>query len=144
MSVLDTVISFLTPYECMKCAVEAALLCHNCQIKLKPARSVCFMCLRPTAQFKTCSVCFKLSNIHTVWRVADYGDTAKELVWRLKFTGARAAATDMAACMALLNRPPGHTLIVHIPTATSRVGQRGYDQAELLAKAYVERNTKPA
>lgn len=138
MSVLDTVISFLTPYKCISCSAEGSLLCNACQNKLPGAKSVCFMCLQPTVAFETCEKCFKKSNVTRVWRVAAYGDIAKEMVWRLKFTGARSAATDMAMCMARIYRPNVRTIIVPIPTATSRVRQRGYDQADLLARAYAK------
>jgi ComF family protein len=65
-----------------------------------------------------------------------YIGAAKELVWRLKYSGAQAAAKIMAREMAAAlppNRDKG-TIIVPVPTASSRVRQRGYDQASLLAR----------
>src|SRR6266702_2307994 len=66
--------------------------------------------------------------------VTPYQGVAKALIWRLKFGRAQAAARDIAL---LLQLPPeaGHArLLVHVPTATSRVRQRGYDQARLIAR----------
>ncbi|HYH36181.1 MAG TPA: phosphoribosyltransferase family protein [Candidatus Saccharimonadales bacterium] len=58
---------------------------------------------------------------------------AKELVGRLKFSGAQAASERMARCMLPLLES-GRYLIMPVPTATSRVRSRGYDQAGLLAR----------
>ncbi len=38
---------------------------------------------------------------------------------------------------------PENALLVHIPTATSRVRQRGYDQAELIARQAAKRMGLP-
>lgn len=66
---------------------------------------------------------------------AQYCDVPKELVHKLKFERARAAAATLASLMSeKWGDVSTDTLIVHVPTATSRRRQRGYDQAELLAK----------
>jgi ComF family protein len=63
-----------------------------------------------------------------------YSGTAKELVWKLKFAGAQAAVEQMAAQMLPRLRAASGTIVVPVPTATSRVRRRGYDQARLLAR----------
>lgn len=73
--------------------------------------------------------------------MTNYDGIAKELVRRLKFGGARSAADNMAELMA-----PAvgvGVLLVHLPTAASRVRQRGYDQADLLAKALAAKTDQP-
>jgi len=70
--------------------------------------------------------------------VASYYDgIAKDLVWKLKFGGGQTAARQMSINMKNIlnfsNCLPG-TIIVPVPTATSRIRSRGYDQAELLAR----------
>ncbi|HEX7368367.1 MAG TPA: phosphoribosyltransferase family protein [Candidatus Saccharimonadales bacterium] len=70
---------------------------------------------------------------------AVYKGLAKDMVWRLKFSGAQAAANEMARLLArLLARQlpqDERVMIVPVPTATSRARMRGYDQAQLLARA---------
>jgi len=71
-----------------------------------------------------------------MWPAAEYVGVVKEIVHRLKFGRAQAAANDMAVVVAA--RVPKElplTLITYVPTAHTRVRQRGYDQAALLAKA---------
>ena len=143
MNWLDTLIGSLAPHSCVGCRKEGSLLCGACQQNLPSAAECCFKCLQPITDYRTCLTCYKASGLQTVWRVTPYDAVAKELIWRLKFTGARQAAQAMAQSMATLHRPAHHTYIIPIPTATSRVRQRGYDQATLLAKNYAHLTGQP-
>jgi ComF family protein len=69
-----------------------------------------------------------------------YRGAAKDIIWKLKFGRARSGATEVAALIASrlglrrqLGRLPA-VIITHAPTATTRVRQRGYDQAQLIAR----------
>jgi ComF family protein len=72
--------------------------------------------------------------LYAVHVATSYRGLAKELIARFKFSGARAAAAVVAGVMSPLVIPQD-AVIVPIPTATSRVRLRGYDQATLIAKA---------
>jgi ComF family protein len=75
-----------------------------------------------------------------VWVATTYDEGAKELVHKLKFEHAMAAAKPITELMAeALPYLPEGIVIVHVPTATSRRRQRGYDQAELLARHLARR-----
>lgn len=131
---IDHLLSILAPYECLGCAAEGSLLCTACIQQLPAIPERCYSCRMPSANARTCSVCGKASSLHSVWAGTNYGGTAKDLVWRLKSSGARRAVRQMAAHLAgFIDRDPGLT-IVPVPTATSRVRRRGYDQARLLAR----------
>jgi len=108
MSIIDKFLAILAPHECLGCRQEGSLLCSACLELLPPA---------PQG-----SQAFAL-----------YQGTAKDLIWRLKTSGAQAAATVMADCMKDLIRS-NNALLVAVPTATSRVRQRGYDQSSLLVR----------
>ena len=138
MSILDIIVSLVAPHECIGCHAEGALLCIDCCKKIPDTTSCCFLCMQPTKSFQTCITCSQKTLLQTVWRTTSYKGIAKELIWRLKFTGARNVADQIAFCMAGQHSPQPGILIVPIPTATSRVRQRGYDQAGLLAKAYAK------
>jgi len=64
-------------------------------------------------------------------------------VWKLKFTGAQAAAVEMAQLMKMSIRGLSGVL-VPVPTATSRVRGRGYDQAVLLTRALSRETGSPS
>ncbi len=56
------------------------------------------------------------------------------LIWRMKFDRGKAAATPLAQILDItLPYFSEEVIIVPIPTATSRVRQRGYDQSKLIA-----------
>lgn len=59
---------------------------------------------------------------------------AQELVHKLKFERARAAAGSIAGQIAPLVPQKHFDLIVHAPTANTRARRRGYDQSALIAR----------
>jgi ComF family protein len=122
MSVLDTLLGILAPYDCLGCRTEGTLLCPVCQLKLPSA---------PPFEHR-------LHNLWAIRSVTPYEDVAKSLVWKLKSNGARAAALIMAAHMTKFIENTDY-LLVPVPTATARVRQRSYDQAKLLAGALSRR-----
>ncbi|SRR6266702_1959834 len=130
---LEQFVALIAPHDCLVCGTEGRLLCAACAAQLPPAVSRCYRCQRVTPGFRTCTSC-QASPLRAVRAVTPYQGVAKALIWRLKFGRAQAAARDIAL---LLQLPPeaGHArLLVHVPTATSRVRQRGYDQARLIAR----------
>jgi ComF family protein len=72
----------------------------------------------------------------------DYTGLAKVLVKELKFSGRRGAAKEIAA---LMPAPPevSTSILVPIPTATSRVRERGFDHALELTKMYARLHDLP-
>jgi ComF family protein len=72
--------------------------------------------------------------------MTSYEGLGKELVQYLKYKGARSAATEMASLRELTLVG---VLVVPAPTATSRVRQRGYDQAVLFARELAKRTHVP-
>lgn len=118
MSFIDTVIGKIAPHDCLGCGTEGSLLCTDCIQKLPPAAE------QP----------HKPAHLGIVQSVTNYQGMAKDLVWKLKSSGAQSAAKIMAAQMSRLLGPRKPGLIVPVPTATSRVRGRGYDQAKLLAR----------
>jgi ComF family protein len=117
MSVIDSLISIIAPYDCVGCGGEGSLLCPSCRINLPPPQ------LQKHAN----------SSLRHIQSATLYQGAAKDLIWKLKSGGAQAAAKIMARQMARLLKT-NNQLIVPVPTATSRVRQRGYDQAKLIAK----------
>jgi ComF family protein len=141
MSLLDTILSKITPYSCLSCRSEGALLCDACTLKIPPALDRCYRCYAPTVAGMTCADCQPASALSVVRTVTLYDGVAKDLLWKLKSGGAQEASRQMAALMAPL---VGSVLVItHVPTATSRVRQRGYDQARLLARNLARETRSP-
>lgn len=135
---ITPLLSLLAPHECVGCSAEGLLLCAACTSQQVPAHSRCPYCHAPWPDFAVCSACQPGVLLEAVYSCFAYAGEAKDLVWKLKFGRAKAAADEMGRLMAGLlpveHRRP--TIVTHAPTATSRVRQRGYDQAALLAKTF--------
>jgi ComF family protein len=133
MSLLDTLVATFAPHDCLGCGAEGVLLCSECRGLFSQIPERCYRCKKLSTGNKTCASCRSSSALHTVRAVTVYDFIAKDVVWLLKFRGAQAAASEMAALMAVFDFDE-NALFVHIPTATTRVRQRGYDQARLIAR----------
>ncbi len=82
-------------------------------------------------------------DLERVSSATDYGSVAKDLIWKLKSSGAQEAAKIMASRMLKLIPPTRSGLIVPVPTASSRVRRRGYDQSRLIARELSRRSRVP-
>jgi ComF family protein len=134
--VVERLTNFYAPHACVQCGETGAILCPACRLALPRPVPRCFRCNAYDENFKTCTNCRRYAPIRHVIPVTRYDDeTGKMLITALKFHYAKAAAREIAACIA--ERQPdifsGDMIITHLPTATSRVRQRGYDQARLIA-----------
>ena len=72
-----------------------------------------------------------------------YDNDAKVLIAKLKYDGAQSAAVEMAKLLSQRSIFSDESIIVPVPTATSRVRRRGYDQAKLIARGLAKQNRLP-
>lgn len=135
MNIVERLISIVAPHECIACGYEGSLLCTNCIELLGPLPpEKCFSCQKISSNNKTCKNCRQKSKLGHVWIRTEYKDEAKELIHLLKFERAKASQEIIAAAMVEILPKRTSTIIVPIPTASSRKRQRGYDQSVLIAK----------
>lgn len=139
MNILNMLIMIVAPHTCVGCGTEGSLLCSPCRSGLVVLPLRCYRCRKLTPHGQTCLSCRATSGLYRVHVATLYHGSAKSLVWRLKFTGAQAAATMMVDCMPSLPITRD-TIIMHVPTATGRIRQRGYDQAALMARVIARRS----
>jgi ComF family protein len=117
MRLFEQLLGIIAPHECAVCTCEGTLLCIDCAHNLPQA-----VLERP------------LRGVVNVWPGVMYAGHAKAVVHAVKFERAAAGAQDMARAIA--SRLPHDIpwIVTHIPTATVRVRQRGYDQSRLVAQ----------
>ena len=141
---IESLIALMAPHECLVCTTEGALLCDDCMEKLPLPSPICYRCEQKSAHHMTCKDCRQVSALHSVTPVAVYEGIVKDLIWRLKFGRAKAAAHDIARHLCL---PVGHedhpVAVMYVPTATSRTRVRGYDQARLIARSFARLHQLP-
>lgn len=125
----------MAPHRCLNCGSEGTLLCAWCLPDAFPRLpSRCFACQKAAADSTTCVKCRRHIPIKRIWAATQYEGLAHKLLHAYKFERALAAATIIASAISeALPYLPKDTIIVPVPTATSRIRQRGYDHAELIA-----------
>lgn len=140
MNILERAISVLAPHACLSCEAEGGLLCAPCRLSvLAPLPSRCYLCHKVNRQYSVCVNCKNRSSLSHVWVAASYEGIAKNLVYKLKFGRANAAAGPVSQAISeQLPRLNKKVLVTHIPTANQRIRLRGYDQAQLIAKAVAQ------
>lgn len=145
MFLLETIIGTVAPLECVVCSRQGQALCSACcfdMLSRLPSR--CFRCYRRTRDYRTCSKCAVTSPLLHVWVASEYNLDIAAVVKSYKFARNRALARPLAeltsAGLPYFRHPP---VVVAVPTATTRVRQRGYDHALLLARALAEHMVWP-
>jgi len=143
MSIIEDLLALIAPHQCIGCGREGSLLCATCSADLRKVPPRCYVCRRWSDDFKTCVPCRRQTPLRNVWAVTTYDGVAKELLHRFKFERARAGAKPIAALLAVKYASVEDVVVVHVPTANTRVRQRGYDQAALIAKEFAARIERP-
>ncbi len=137
---LDKAFSLIAPHACLACGKEGSLLCYECVEQLPEVQSSCYRCHARSDEYRPCGNCVQTSELAAVFAATSYAEpVAKELVARLKFIFAYEAAETVAGMLAErlhVHRDalPTELIVTHVPTATTRVRQRGFDQAQLIAR----------
>ena len=136
---LGAVLSFLMPQPCVHCRREGDVLCQDCIANLpRIDGTLCKSCgERIGRRYDICADCAvappPLDKIAPVYR---YHGPARSAVLALKFRSIRSIAPIMARPMAAqrLLTHGNVDCIVAVPTHAKRLRERGYNQAELLAR----------
>ena len=140
MFLAERLISIVAPHVCLVCGTEGSLLCEWCQPDaVLPLPSRCYRCNKATKGYAVCDACKKKTPLRHDWPVTELGGTPQQLVYFLKFGRAQAAVQPMSQMMNDVLPYLEDYVVVPVPTATTRVRNRGYDQSVLLARALAVR-----
>ena len=118
----DVAFRLVFPQRCVLCGREDSMLCGPCRASL-PA-------------YLQADTLPKLDGIQSIRAVWPYEGRIREIVRNYKYSGLKALAPILSAEMAgvLEDWNPPVSMIVHIPSHHTRLRERGFDQAELLAR----------
>jgi ComF family protein len=125
------------------------LVCSPCWSRMRPIPDPrCPRCWTPrltgAAADAGCATCKELpGSIRVVRSAYVMSGPARELEHALKYRGWHAIAELMAERMALLSLPDDvvdeASIVVPVPTTPARLRERGYNQAELIARSFARR-----
>ena len=132
---LDRALDVLFPRSCAGCGSGPWPFCRGCASELEPLGPPwCRRCGRPTAvDVDGCRDC-PPAPIVSARSAFAYRGPAKDAVHRLKFSGWRGVGEALAQAVVALGPPPADA-VTWVPLARRRRAERGYDQAQVLARA---------
>ncbi len=116
----------LLPPTCPCCGARGAAPCPACRARLRPPPPAA-----PPA------------GVDGWVALLAYEGVGRELVARLKYRNARSTLHWLADGLAALVDPAGVDAVTWAPTTVARRRERGFDQAELLARAVARRLARP-
>ncbi len=126
---LVALLDLLYPPHCVACDTPGSWFCTNCAERsplLEPSTS----CDAPITRHGK-------NHLLDVRSVAYHLPPIQRAVHALKYEGLRAVAIPLGDLLAACwrQRPAGASVIVPVPLHAKRLRERGYNQAELLARA---------
>lgn len=135
---LRWLLDLLFPARCLGCGQRGGLLCAGCEPTvpyLPPA--ACPTCARPATDGQRCSRCRAAAPaLDGVRAVCWLEGPVRRGIHQLKYRRARVVADWLAGLLlaSLAARPLLADLVVPVPVPPDRLRQRGFNQAELLAR----------
>lgn len=144
---IKAILDVLAPTTCLQCKREGPILCDGCLPQVLdplviPSR--CFLCHALTDNFSTCRKCRKQTPLTRVRVGTAYTQIPKELVSSLKFGPDRTVANIIAGWLYETGSIESVDIISWVPTARTRVRQRGFDHAKYIAHGLSNRHNLPS
>jgi ComF family protein len=142
--------ALVVPPRCTACGAPAPRacqqLCGACRRALPwLPEPLCERCALPLPHAHGCPA--RAAAFDAAWAAVAYDGVARDALHALKFAGARPLAGVMAAQIAAAAPPrllaAAGAVLVPVPAHPGRRRARGYDQAELLARALARRSGMP-
>lgn len=122
------------PRQCAGCGTFDEDLCASCIAKLEPSLYSCIFCGLENNDGSTCPRCKKDFSLDGFCSVVSYHDPlAQKIIAAFKYRDHRDLAAPIASLMRRGGIPPGNMPLA-LPLAPPRQRERGYNQAELLAR----------
>ena len=119
---------------------DDVLLPASCPICHRPGPAPCADC---RAELRSAGAAPLPTGVDGCVAVLAYEGAGRELIARLKYRNARSSLAWLAEQMARAVDPAAVDVVTWVPTTADRRRQRGFDQAELLARHVARRLRRP-
>jgi ComF family protein len=143
------VLDLLFPKLCLGCGAEGVSFCEACRSRMARPAPSCPICSKRNFTGILCTSCAEKSGLRRFLAPFSYRDPlVRELIHTYKYAGVRGLAAlfadEIAAFLEAYGIRPNKTfMLVPIPLHRSRERERGFNQAELLARELGERLELP-
>ena len=133
-TMIETLLSALSPHLCYACGRIGSVLCDNCKYDIIYDHfNECILCSKvcePSGICKACRPCFSRA-----WCVGQRAEVLRKVIDDYKFENVKAARIPLASLLSsTIGMLPSSVVLVPIPTIPAHIRRRGYDHAVLLAK----------
>ena len=143
-NIFTPLLELFFPRRCASCGAFDEDLCISCAAKLECSSYSCIFCGRENNDGRTCSRCEPHYSLDGFCSVVSYHDPlVQTVIVAFKYRNHRGLADPIASLMRHQGAPGGDMLAA-LPLAPQRRGERGYNQAELLARALAKMTAIPA
>ena len=141
-TMIQRVLEIIAPHPCSGCGKIGSILCEDCKYDIihEPFWG-CILCGRPNSY----GICASHdSPVVRAYVVGQRSHALETILNQLKFQHVKAAALPLAQLLHThLPLLPSNIVVVPIPTVRSHVRQRGYDQADLIARHFCQLRNYP-
>lgn len=139
MGLIEKIATVIAPDCCIVCGEEGKALCHWCWPdafeKIPPT---CFRCKTLTKNSMVCEKCKKSTNLSNIWIGSDYNKNMKKLITGLKYE--RRIDYHRLLASKIDEEAPylDEYIVSWVSTTNLRKRQRGFDQAEKIARHFAK------
>ena len=136
--IIQIILDFIFPIECLHCCKEGEFLCDHClkKIKLRDKKQ-CPLCNKKQSNDNLCSKCRSQSCLDKIIICADYENIIlQKTILYFKYKYVRNLHIKLAHLMINTVQNidlPSNTIIIPTPLHKRRKLERGFNQSELLA-----------
>lgn len=129
------ILDLISPPRCARCATRGTWLCSACAERLpRLDEHHCRVCAAPGVRSTLCSDCYREHPpIARITAPFEHRELARTMVLNMKYRGHRHLAHVLAPAMAATVTAHA-TVVVPVPLHPERKRERGFNQAELLAR----------
>jgi ComF family protein len=137
---IDKLIGFIAPHYCYLCGIIGSVLCDSCTYNIvNEVQNRCFGCRLPSLA-GVCPACAPQLPFSLAYAVGERKDELERLLDDFKFSRVYGIHEALGELLhRTLPRLPPDTVVVPIPTVANHVRIRGYDHADLIARAFCRR-----
>ena len=145
MHPINGLLGLIFPVNCTACGDESSWLCENCFKKLPLTRfDICVICHKATVENNLCSNCQKNLGLDGVVTLYGYDlEPIRSIIKLSKYSKQHDAVrfiSENNRLEAWLRLPKGRWHLAPIPLHPKKLKKRGYNQAEIIAKALSQKD----
>ncbi|MEM6997294.1 MAG: phosphoribosyltransferase family protein [Patescibacteria group bacterium] len=130
----------VAPDLCIVCGRESKLLHDDCTEEMEAAPPSCIVCGALSKDYRLCSPCRKTTGMDTCYFFSTSDSPARRLISSAKYSSNKDACTAAAALMGEISPDYLDEFgVTHVPSAYSRVRERGFDHAAVVAHELASR-----